>query len=252
MQRGTGFGSKSSWGLIMALIFELGGCGQHAAAPASTPPPSGGSSAADGAPDQSKPQARPADADADAAYYRARASALASGNREEIAKTDFFHFRRGRMYAEGPIAADEETLDAALTAAFAKEDAHAAADITAKILEADQADIRAHMLRAAALRKLEQVERADFHRDVAIGLIDSIVKLGDGRTYETAWTAFRVKEEYEVLKVFRCAPDHQALAERSGRAYDILDVHKIDDNQSFRLYFDITELYAEEARALSP
>ncbi len=158
-------------------------------------------------------------------------------------------FRRGRLYSKGALdTGPTESLQDELSAAFEKEDFAAVVDVTSKLLLGDPADIRSHMLRAFALSKVQQTDKAEFHRNVAIAMIESIVKKGDGRSFATAWTAFRVPEEYEVMKVLGLVVDSQALADEGERSYDILEAHKPDGRQAFRFYFDVTELLDEEGR----
>ena len=63
---------------------------------------------------------------------------------------------------------------------------------------------------------------------MAIGLIESIVHTGDGRGFDSAWTVFRVKEEYEVLKAGGYLVEGQSLAAHGGRHFDILDARKAE------------------------
>jgi hypothetical protein len=234
-----------------ASVF-VAACGLASCAPAPkpaprTPPPPRVTAAADpGIP------ARPADADADVAYYRERATALATESTTEVARTNFARMRRGRMYLQQESAgAETANREIALTQAFNKNDNQAIVDITGKILVGDQADIRAHMLRAVALRRLGRTKEADFHREAAIGLVESIVRGGDGRSFDTAWTVFRVKEEYEVLKAGGYLVERQSLTHHDKRDFDILDARKPDGSETFRAHFDITEMFAEEGRAFS-
>jgi hypothetical protein len=192
---------------------------------------------------------RPADADADVAYYRERAATLATGVATEIARTNFVRVRRGRLYLGGERGAGK--FDAALTSAFDGGNDQAIIDVTAKILAEDQADIRAHMLRAVALRHRGQTSEANFHREVAIGLIESIVRGGDGRGFDTAWTAFRIKEEYEVLKARGYVVESQSVMDHEGREFDVLRARSIEGGDNMTAYFDITELFAEEGRGFS-
>jgi len=193
---------------------------------------------------------RPADADADVAYYRERAGALAAEILIEVARTDFARMRRGRLYLpEEAGGAAPGNLEMALTQAFQKSDNPGIVEVTSKILPGDQADIRAHMLRAVALRRLGREKEANFHREMAIGLIESIVHTGDGRGFDSAWTVFRVKEEYEVLKAGGYLVEGQTLAAHGGRHFDILDARKAEGGTKFRAHFDITEMFAEEGRA---
>ena len=74
--------------------------------------------------------------------------------------------RRGRLYLpEETGGAAPGSLEMALTQAFQKSDNQGILDVTGKILPGDQADIRAHMLRAVALRRLGREKEANFHRE---------------------------------------------------------------------------------------
>jgi len=229
-----------SCGWILAAAFGLASC---ATGPKPAPAPRPPAAAKEGIPP------RPADADADVAYYRERAEALAAESTIEVARTNFARMRRGRMYLADEVAAAETGKQIALTQAFDKSDNQAIVDITGNILPGDQADIRAHMLRAVALRRLGRTKEADFHREAAIGLIESIIGGGDGRSFDTAWTVYRVKEEYEVMKSRGYLVDRQSLTHHDKRDFDILDAHKPDGSETFRAHFDITEMFAEEGRA---
>jgi hypothetical protein len=194
---------------------------------------------------------RPEDAREDAAYYRSRAAALATEAPAEISETDFVRLRRGRLYAPAGTAEEHERkLQRSLATAFNDNDLPGVLDLTGQILANDQACIRAHMLRAIALRKLKRGLEADFHRAVAVELLESVVREGDGRSPTTAWTAFHVKEEYEVVKVKGFVPEKQRLLAKGGRFYDVLHARR-GKGEAVQFYFDVTELYAEENRAVS-
>jgi hypothetical protein len=195
------------------------------------------------------PAPRPADSAEAVAYYRAAALVLAKEQSDEVDHIDFGRFRRGRLYAGlvmGPGAFAKE-----LSAAFEKNDWPAVLDVTAKILPDDQADLRAHMLRAVALRKLERHGEADFHRAVAMAMLKSIFKTGDGRGPATAWTVFQVREEYEVMKALGFQVESQSLKNEGGKQLDILEGSAAKDGRRVHVYFDISEVFAEEGRAFS-
>jgi hypothetical protein len=189
---------------------------------------------------------RPDYAEADAAYYRGRASALATEAIEEVARTDFWRLRRGRLYV--PDASNIQELEERLADAAKSESIAGVAEASLAVLASDQADINAHTLRSNALRKTDHVTEADFHRAVAQGLIDSIIHAGNGQTPESAWTVFRVKEEYEVLKAKRARFTSQSRVNVGQRTLDLLDAEQ-DGGEKLHVYFDVTELLAEQARA---
>jgi len=197
---------------------------------------------------QAPPTPRPAYAAADAAYYRARASALATEAMDEVARTDFWRFRRGRLYV--PDASNILELEERLADASRSQSAAGVVDASAAILASDQADINAHTLRALALRTTDHLAEADFHRSVAQSLINSIVHAGDGRSSKSAWTAYRVKEEYEVLKSLNARFISQSAITEADRTFDVLDAESVADGTKLRFYFDISELSAETRRAV--
>jgi hypothetical protein len=218
----------------------------------------GGAGAAHGAAtrpgDRPQPAAaskRPANADADAEYYRARAAAIDSEKLDEIEGTDFVRFRRGRLYAgAGSPPELGRALHDELSTAFDRGDSRATVAVTKTILADDQTDIRAHMLRGIALRKLGRAKEADFHRGVAMALINSIMKSGDGRGVKSAWIVFQVKEEYEVIKVLGGLIESQSLTSKSGRHLDIVEARQPQGGETMRVYFDITEFFEEQERNL--
>src|SRR6478752_293368 len=99
------------------------------------------------------PTPRPAYAEADAAYYRARAGALATEAIDQIAGTDFWRFRRGRLYV--PDASNIQELEERLAYAARSDSPAGVIDASAALLASDQADINAHMLRSSSFRNAE-------------------------------------------------------------------------------------------------
>jgi hypothetical protein len=195
---------------------------------------------------QAAPTARPDYAETDATYYRARAGALATESMDEVTRTDFWRFRRGRLYVRD--ATNIQELEERLADAARSDSAAGVVDASAELLASDQADINAHMLRARALRETDHVTEADFHRAVAKALIDSIIHAGSGQSSDSAWTVYRVKEEYEVLKAKQARFISQSRINVGDRSFDLLDAER-NDGEKLHIYFDVTELMAESARA---
>jgi hypothetical protein len=225
---------------------------------ASAPSPNDASTGTVAPAQEPSPSSRPADAEVDANYYRVRAAALQHEEPGDLARTDFVRFRRGRMYASGAVATDEEAaLHRELTRLMTREGAAplseerkaALLDVTARLIALDPADIRGHMLRAAALRGLQRLPEANFHGAFGAGLLGSMMDAADGASFETAWTAFSVKEEYDVLRALGCSPERQAMVKHGQRSFDVLDARHLESGEAKRLYFDVTELFAEEGRS---
>jgi hypothetical protein len=194
----------------------------------------------------------PADAAAEIAYYRERSATLATGVSTDIARTDFARMRRGRLYLTGGFGDREiAELQRRLTAAFNAGDEVGVLNVTAQIIERNQVDIRAHMLRAIALRQAGKQSESRTQHDLAMGLIESIMAGGDGLAFASSFTVFDVSEEYEILKVKGCLPGSQALESHEERQFDVLHARKTDGSPC-DFYFDITELMALTARHFEP
>lgn len=93
-----------------------------------------------------------------------------------------------------------------------------------------------HLWRAKALLDLGRTVEADVHRAWFLGLTQSVLDSGDGRTPETPYVTIAVWEEYATLMRLGLAPVGQALV-GEPRMLDLLTVEGEDgDRQS--LYFD--------------
>ena len=120
--------------------------------------------------------------------------------------------------------------------------------LSAQILADDQTSIRAHILRGMSLRRTGHATEADFQREIAKVLTESIVGKGDGRGFDSAWTVYRVREEPEVLKALGCVVESQWVASHGGRRFDVLLTRKTDSGEAMELYFDVSEMFAEDVR----
>jgi len=194
----------------------------------------------------------PEEATAEVAYHRERSVALDRGESTEIARTDFARLRRGRLYLTGGLPDREVAeLRRRLTDAFAEGNGPAILDLTAQLIGRNQSDIRAHMLRAIALRQ-ERAPGSDAeagtHHDLAVALLQSIMQGGDGQGIGSPWTVYDVSEEYEVLKARGCVPGAQSLERHDDRQFDVLHARKASDGSACEATFDITELMAVTAR----
>lgn len=192
---------------------------------------------------------RPAQADSDAAYYQERAAALVQGAVAELERTDFVRLRRGRLYAPRALGAGEAlSLDKRLVVAAGARDQQATLDLSAKILADDLTHVHAHLARSVALRKLGRAKQADFHFAFARQLSQSILGSGDGKSAESAYTVFSEQEEHAVLKVTGYTMQSQALVQKDGRTFDVVTARKSKGGTSEALYFDVSELQAEQRR----
>jgi len=107
------------------------------------------------------------------------------------------------------------------------------------VLANEYVNIDAHVVESAANRELGAMEKADFHRAVWHGLIDSILKSGDGKSPKTAWVVISVHEEYVVLQVLGFTLSQQSLLHQGGHSYDEMKAKNDQDGSEQTFYFNV-------------
>lgn len=108
-----------------------------------------------------------------------------------------------------------------------------------KALERNYLDIMGHVVAQAAQRELGHADKADFHRFVAIGLVNSILASGDGKKEETAYVVISTDEEYALFQVLGLHPMGQSLAHKDGHSYDVMEAFDQKANRTITYYFNI-------------
>ena len=120
------------------------------------------------------------------------------------------------MRRGGPEAAEKE-LDRQLETSFVNIDLHGAA--------------------MAIYDKLGDKEKFALHEKIARGLVEAIMKAGDGKTAETAFPVIEVREEYTILGALGLEHSDQKLQSVGGHKYDVMTVEK--DGKPVDVYFNI-------------
>lgn len=108
-----------------------------------------------------------------------------------------------------------------------------------RVLEKNYVDLNAHYVAFVANRELGRAERAEFHRAIFAGLVESIQRSGDGKTAETAFVVISTTEEYVLLNVLGLRPAGQALVHDKGHSYDLMTGVDPKTNESVKLFFNI-------------
>jgi hypothetical protein len=103
---------------------------------------------------------------------------------------------------------------------------------------------KAHVISSQAYTALKQPEKAQFHHNVAGGLLHSIFSTGDGNTKETAFEVIGTFEEHVVMAVMGLPPlGSQALIPGKPHSYDRLEVQDPKTGQKVSVYFNIDAFY---------
>jgi len=117
-----------------------------------------------------------------------------------------------------------------------------------QILASNYVDIDAHMVSFSVYSRRGDMEKAEFHRAVARGLISSISASGDGKTPETAFPVISVREEYIYLLVNDFKVTMQALLQSKNGPVDAMSAVNNKTGRNETVYFDINRLFAGLAK----
>lgn len=152
-------------------------------------------------------------------------------------------------YAETTQTVDTDPQKKAMTAALNAKKYDEAIKNADAVLSADYADMDAHFGEYIAYRELQKNGQANFHKLVLKGLLDSITKSADGKTFETAFQVIEVHEEYVLLRFMGLMPSKQSTSEKNGHSFDVLEAVNPRTNEKVTLYFniDIEEKHLRDA-----
>lgn len=112
-----------------------------------------------------------------------------------------------------------------------------------KVLETSYVDINAHFVAAISSNEIGNSEKAEFHKKVYLGLINSIISSKDGKSARTAFEVIYVPEEYSVLSYLGYQRGSQALVNENGSKFDVLTVTNPQNNETLKLYFNIDTVW---------
>lgn len=99
-------------------------------------------------------------------------------------------------------------------------------------------DASAHMWAFGALKQLGEVEKAEEHKRWYWGIIDSILKTGDGKSPETAYVTISISEEYKVLQYFRLKPVEQSVVNGSPTVDKFIAAPTNGNGNNVSIYFN--------------
>ena len=121
-----------------------------------------------------------------------------------------------------------------------------------KSLEKVFVDAELHYIAFIANSEVGNKEKAEFHKAIIRGLLDSIQENKHGRSEEDAFVVINVHEEYSFLRFSNLQVTQQSLSHKDGHSYDIMVCKDMGDNgREVTAYFniDIPEQSLSEALA---
>lgn len=126
-----------------------------------------------------------------------------------------------------------------MNAALNQKNYEEALKIAESVLAKNFVEINAHITAQIAFQATGNAERAQFHKFMVDGLLNSIKSKADGKTVDTAFLVISVNEEYGLIRSLGLRPIKQALIQDKGHSFDAITVVDPQTNQESVLYFNI-------------
>jgi len=169
--------------------------------------------------------------------YEAMVQRLRAGNLD----VDFEALRMAYTRSDYYAATDDTDLAelrGQMFQALAAGNAGEAGERAQRILDLVYVDIDAHLISAIAYRRANDDVKAEFHRAVAMGLLQSIRDSGSGGSIDSAFVVISTDEEFALLRSQGLKPMSRSMVRGDGRAFDVVDVSD-DAGHKGRLYFNV-------------
>jgi hypothetical protein len=113
-------------------------------------------------------------------------------------------------------------------------------DVANKLLSIDYTDMEAHKILRQTYKALGDTANERKHHDIEFGLLNSIVKKGDGKTCQTAWPVIQITEEYFILQMIGAKVLKQSL-DNNGGLCDKMEVQTNEGNKTY--YFEVSKVF---------
>jgi hypothetical protein len=113
-------------------------------------------------------------------------------------------------------------------------------DIAKKMLSIDYTDMEAHKILQQTYKIVGDTANRNRHHDIEFGLLNSIVKKGDGKTCQTAWPVIQVTEEYFILDMLGATLLKQTL-DNAGGSCDKMEVQTEGEKKTY--CFEISKVF---------
>lgn len=112
--------------------------------------------------------------------------------------------------------------------------------VTKKMLSIDYTDMEAHKILRQTYKILGETTNAGKYHDIEFGLLNSIMKSGDGKTCATGWRVIQITEEYFVLEMLGAKMRQQSLDHTNGLC-DKMEVEGDQGKQTY--YFEVSKVF---------
>lgn len=129
-----------------------------------------------------------------------------------------------------------------MNTALAQKNFEEALKIADSVLAKNFVEINAHMTAQIAHQELGNTERAQFHKYMVDGLLNSIKSNRDGKSVDSAYEVISINEEYGLIRSLGLRPIKQALVPDKGRHFDAITVVDQTGKESV-IYFNVDKSF---------
>ncbi len=133
-----------------------------------------------------------------------------------------------------------DSLKTEMYAQMRKNNSEEVIDITKQMLSIDYTSMIAHKILRQTYKIIGDTVNASKYKTIQFGLLNSIVKNGDGRSCATAWPVIQIEEEYFILQMLGASLLSQSV-DNSGGVCDKMQV-RTEDGEKKTYYFEISKV----------
>jgi hypothetical protein len=154
-------------------------------------------------------------------------------------KVDFKAIRMNCAYSRRLCEADSDDKKKIMSLLNEKKFDEALKEVNQELDDDVFVDIDLHFMSYIANTELGNKEKAEFHKAVIGGLLDSIQENKRGRSENDAFVVINIHEEYVFLRFNNMKVKKQSLIHKNDHSYDLMECTEVDNKNNIKVYFNI-------------
>jgi len=162
---------------------------------------------------------------------------------------DYTDFRNSFLESKqfGLKSTNYDALKKQVYAAVDKENFKEVIRLTKAMLSLDYTSMFAHKYLQQTYKILGDSKNNVKYHDIEFGLLNSILKNGDGRTCETGWHVTQIEEEYFILYILGDRLQSQSINSSGKNTCDKMEV-KTETGEKKIYYFEANKVFEMERK----
>jgi hypothetical protein len=120
-------------------------------------------------------------------------------------------------------------------------------NLTKAMLSIDYTSMFAHKYLQQTYKILGDTIKQNKYHDIEFGLLNSIIKSGDGKTCETGWHVIQIEEEYFILNMIGASLQTQSISSSNKHMCDKMVV-KTEGGDIKTYFFEADKVFEMEEK----